>query len=63
MEAEWLVSTFFRYLTVVHGEIHHGEIHFLKNKLYKNNEAEIGKKIRTTLRTFLGSEFRNKKLK
>ena len=49
--SEWLISTFFSYLTAVPKA--HGEIHFFKNKLYKNNEAEIGKKKKNNFKNIL----------
>ena len=36
---------------------------FCKNKLCKNNEAEIGQKIRTNLEHFEAQKFRDKKIK
>ena len=36
---------------------------FCKNKLYKNNEAEIGQKIRTNLEHFEAGKCKDKKIK
>ena len=36
---------------------------FNKNKLYKNNEAEIGQKIRTNLENFEDGKCKDKKIK
>ena len=38
-------------------------IHFYENKLYKNNEAKIGKKIRANEKYFEAGKFKNKNIK
>ena len=51
-----------RFLTYTNGTKSHNISHTHKNKLYKNNKAEIVKKIKTNLEHFKARKFRNKKL-